>query len=101
MRSIFETLDQIEKRPTMYLGARTLRELELLIVGYELALHDHKLVDGHGFYREFRDYLRARFGWSMSCGPLDAIRREVGAEHAWDRFFELMHEFRAHLEPAT
>jgi hypothetical protein len=69
----------------------------MLIVGYSLAVYHHRLSDsGWVAYASFPDYLRERFGWSMSCGPIAAIRQDAGGDdEAWDRFWDLLWEFRA------
>ena len=105
MRNIFDLLDIIKARPGMYVGGDSesrrsqLRNLELLICGYEGALDLHKIQEhGRNFSRTFSDYLRERFGWSMSCGPIVAIEKACQDDaEAWQRFWELIADFRAHL----
>jgi hypothetical protein len=86
----------------MYIGfdeherGRQLDGLEMLIAGYSLAVQHHGLHDdGLESYAGFREYLRSRFGWSMSCGEMAAIRSAASNDaEAWDLFWKLLQEFR-------
>jgi hypothetical protein len=103
MPSLFVILELVEKRPSMYVGfsdeerGAQLLGLEMLIAGYSLAVYQHRLNDpGWLAYASFPDYLQERFDWSMSCGPIRAIRDACGTDHeAWNRFWDLLREFRA------
>lgn len=70
--------------------------LEAMLIGYEYALTEHSLQEpGTDFLRRFGAFLRARFGWSMSCGPLFAIRQHVADDQqAFEEFWKLVAEFR-------
>jgi hypothetical protein len=62
-------------------GEGRLDNLEMLLHGYAIAVVAHGVNDPGGeFLRAFGDYLRDRFGWSMSCGAIDAIRRSAHDE---------------------
>ena len=105
MRTVFDLLKQIEQRPSMYIGAddereRQLRNLEMLLHGYALALWQHGLDEpGGDFLQSFGAYLRERFGWSISAGPIAAVLRETGsATDAWRTFWAQVWEFRASVE---
>jgi hypothetical protein len=101
--SLFAILELVEKRPAMYVGfseserGDQLRNLEMLIIGYALAVRQYGLRDaGWEAYVSFPDYLEERFGWSMSCGPIAAIRSASPDDRdAWERFWALLREFRA------
>jgi hypothetical protein len=106
MASIFDLLDEIRKRPNMYVGhdeskrAMQLQTLETLVDGYRLALHNHNIREQVlDFNREFASYLFETKGWSASCGPvvaiLDAAKSE---EEAWELFWRMVDEFRATVE---
>ncbi len=96
--SLLTMLALVEKRPSMYLGydeshrAQQLDALESFIAGYCAAVHHHGLIDaGYTAYARFPDYLRNRFGWSMSCGPIAAIREHSDRDAAaWDLFWTLL-----------
>jgi hypothetical protein len=75
---------------------KQLGNLEMLIAGYALAVYHHGLRDpGFDAYAGFPEFLRDRFGWSMSCGPIAAVRQvSLSDDDAWTRFWDLLWEFR-------
>lgn len=102
--SLFQLLASIRTRPGMYLGpeernrGRQLENLELLIWGYRAAVDGHGIADvGARALTDFPEYLRGRFGWSVACGAVAAIRDSCASEdEAWSRFWELLDEYRSH-----
>lgn len=106
MTSIFEVLDEIRKRPGMYIaGGETqrvvqLQSLEQLLQGYSLALRYHRIQEPVAdFAREFGAYLWQTRGWSASCGPVAAICKAAkSGDDAWELFWKLVDEFRGTLE---
>jgi len=102
---VFDLLDQIKQRPGMYVGSsdsqrgEQLRNLELLLHGYSMALGCHQIREPvSDFPREFSHYLRGRFGWSTACGPAAAVRDASDTDdEAWEMFWRLVAEFRASL----
>lgn len=66
------------------------------LFGYCRALRDNGLeAPVLDFKREFGEYLLRTKGWSMSCGPVDAIRRETrSGPEAWSLYWKLVDEFR-------
>jgi len=105
---IFDFLEQIQQRPGMHLGEdreawlKQLNNLSCILYGYEVALSNHRISEpGVDFTWKFMSYLRDRFGWSTSCGPVGAIRDATSTEEeAWETFWRLLAEFRASLEAA-
>jgi hypothetical protein len=102
MPSLFELLDDIKKRPAMFVGGADtdrgaqLRGLETLLVGYGLAVQRHRLDEpGKDFVGTFAQYLLKRHGWSASCGPIAAIRANAASDdEAWDMFWRLVDDFK-------
>jgi hypothetical protein len=99
---VFRLLYEVEQRPGMYVGGEAsdrvgqLRDLQLLLHGYEIALSHHELDEqGAHFSRAFGRYLQERFDWSMSQGPIAAVINETSPEDAWSTFWRLVHEFEA------
>src|SRR5688572_23772981 len=100
MASMYDVLELVRARPSMYVGGdesqydRRLAGLEMLIAGYSLAVYHHVLQDaGWEDYASFPEYLGARFGWSMSRGPIVAIRDAAASDkEAWDLFWKTLEE---------
>jgi hypothetical protein len=89
----------------MFVGAsdvergEQLRNLEMILNGYALAVHHHHLQEPvTDFPRQFATYLSDRFGWSAAAGPIAAVRdASSNDEEAWNTFWRLVSEFRASL----
>jgi hypothetical protein len=98
--SMLTVLSLVNRRPGMYLGiadespARRLDALEHLIDGYSLAVFQHGVSDrGFDEWAAFPQRLIDRFGWSMSQGPIRAIRHaSANDEVAWARLWALLEE---------
>jgi len=105
--SVFEVLDEIRRRPGIYVGgdesrrAMQLQNLEQLLCGYALALRHHQIQEPVAdFIQELGNYLWETKGWSASCGPITAIREAAKSdEEAWVLFWNLVDEFRATVDP--
>jgi hypothetical protein len=103
MGTVFDLLDEVRKRPGLFVGwdechrVRQLQNLELLLHGYAIALRHHRIYEPvEDFSREFAEYLYRTRGWSASCGPTAAIVDATANEQeAWDLFWKLVDEFRA------
>ncbi len=96
-QTVFELLDAARERPGMFgIDDQNLEPLELMIWGYQRALHTHGLdLDVPGFGQVFLCWVRLRRGWSMSRGWAHALARHArkGRTPA-QLFFELVDEYR-------
>ena len=94
---LFGILQEIRKRPSMWVHEKSLLELEATLHGYSHALLTHGIEEfGTDFSRKFCDYLWERFGWSMCqswARGIAAHRKD--SEEAFDRFFALVDDFHA------
>ena len=79
-------------------GAR-LRDLEILLMGYGHALERHEIDEpGRTFLHSFGRFLRQRYYWSESGGPIAAIRAHAkDDDDAWQSWWRLIEEFREAL----
>jgi hypothetical protein len=102
MSTVFDLLDEVRKRPGLFVGGderhrvQQLQDLELLLFGYAMALRYHSIQEPvTDFGREFAEYLNRTRDWSTSCGPtaavIDATKNE---QEAWELFWRLVDEFR-------
>src|SRR5262245_48093933 len=99
---VFDVLDEIRLRPSMFLGGaddrrdEQMRNLELVMSGYALALRVHRIDEKVAdFQRDFSKYLYERYGWSMSCGPMAGILIATSnGDDAWRQLWLLVDEFR-------
>jgi hypothetical protein len=74
MQSMFDWLDRIRQRPSMYVHQWSLKDLKLLCHGYEAALHVHEIAEpGSNFNQSFANWLATKRHWSLNCGWADAI----------------------------
>jgi hypothetical protein len=98
MVNVFDVLRDVAARPELFLGgggdarAEQLRNLQWFLLGYQAALDGtspHKR-----FVLDFGSYLRGRFGWSMTCGPIAAVLEAYAdSRKAWTVFWQLVADF--------
>jgi hypothetical protein len=95
---IFEWLDHVRERPSMYLNPDDgpLRELEAMIYGYETATAAHRVEEYRPrFGLPFLAWVRIRNGWSMSSGWANAVSKAArSGQRPLDLFFELVDQYR-------
>lgn len=105
MPSVFDLLEDIENRPGLFLGwtpadrGEQLRDLEAVLMGYGHAVDRHGVDDpGRNFLQSFGRFLRERYDWTESSGPIASIRAHATSdEEAWQLTWKLIWEFRASL----
>jgi hypothetical protein len=105
MKDIFDVLADIRLRPAMFVGGDDsdrqgqLRRMETLLDGYSIAIRVHTAPEPvPNFVRSFSDWLRDRFQWDVSLGPIAAIERHSkDPEDAWKRFWTLVDEYGAEI----
>jgi hypothetical protein len=95
-RNVFDWLDGIRARPSMYLRNSSLRELETLVGGYCAGLRVHGMVEPVPHMdRHFLMWLHYRTGWSCCLGWAAAIeQRHPEPDKALAAFFEFVDEYR-------
>jgi hypothetical protein len=96
-RNVFDWLDGVRARPSMYVHVddRPLQELELLVYGYYAALNMHGLVEPvPHMTHHFLIWLHEDTGWSTCKGWADAIGSHLQGRAPLDRFFQLVDRYR-------
>jgi hypothetical protein len=93
---LYDLLQTARPRPGMFVRDWSLEELASICWGYHAALKTHGISEfGSDFNHRFHDWLRRRFGRWDTQGWAHAIREQSPtAEAAWERFFQLLDEFR-------
>ncbi len=97
--SIYDLLERIHRRPGMWIAEPELVRVYAFLVGCEAALGRQRLAlrsvapEFHGFH----DWIAKRLGYGGSAsGWYNMIRGRCSSEReAFDRFYELLAEFRA------
>ena len=96
--TIDDSLDQVRRRPAMYLGRKSLRDLASWLHGYRHALFAHGLLaDGmEDWFHSFDEFVQDRYDWHDVGGWAGKIAyRYWDDDAAFDEFFRLLDEFRA------
>jgi hypothetical protein len=95
-RTVFDWLDHIRARPSMYIGRGSLRELSWMVNGYYAALTMNGIVeDVPAMHPHFDDWLHWRTGWpSLACGWAHAIASRHPGDAALPAFFQFVDEYR-------
>ncbi|MEV5824799.1 hypothetical protein AB0L25_04410 [Spirillospora sp. NPDC052242] len=93
---VYGLLEQVRARPGMWIRGHSLRELEILLCGYGIALMVHEVDEGFAFGPRgpFSDWLGQRYGWSLVLGWAAAIEDHAEGEPPLERFFRLVDEYR-------
>ncbi len=96
MGSLYELIQKIKRRPSMYLGRRSISNLRSCLAGYILARRELGVpqTEQEREFVEFQDWIKKRFnitsGQSWDSIILFYSEDEITAV---DRFFELFEEF--------
>ena len=94
---LYEMLQEIKKRPGMYLGKRSITRLRSFLDGYMGAREDLGLprTEQEKEFNEFQEWIQQRFNITSSHG-WDSIILFYSADErdALDKFFELFEKFR-------
>jgi hypothetical protein len=99
-RHVFDLLDEIRARPTMYIRGGSLRELETYLYGYYAGLRGHGIIEPvPQMWRHFSSWLYWRTGWSQSLGWAFAIDQHYrNVDTALSEFFLFVDKYRQ-LQP--
>jgi hypothetical protein len=98
MPGLFEILEEIKARPEMYLGNPSIENLFMFLVGYKTARRElgiEPTEEELKFYGEFQPWLQEKFKirTSYSWAALMQLH-SINQKEAFDRFFDLLEEFR-------
>jgi hypothetical protein len=96
MSQIESMLDRMRPRPGMYIGFPCLRRLAMYLEGYASALDDIGSEPYAAFLAAFREWIYAKFGLQNREWSDIIIDNSPNERAAFDRFWELLDEFRSH-----
>ena len=101
MKDVYALIDEIERRPAMFTGVKSITALRAFFNGYLSALWDNNIpiAERGPFSRAIHKWVAQRLGRPESNLGWDQIILEEtkGDEaSAVDMFFELLKEFRRH-----
>ena len=103
--TIYDVLDWIQRRPGLAIAQPELVRVYAFLIGYQCALGRQRLTFRHAdpdFHR-FHDWIAQRLDYRESTsGWHNMIRGRCSSEReAFDRFYELLAEFRASVGGAA
>ena len=87
----YELVEIVRKKPGFYLHGTSLRQLQSLLIGYEIGAKQGICSD----FRPFNRWLAKEFGLPEGHGWCNMVITRAGSdEAAFDLFFELLDRFR-------
>jgi hypothetical protein len=101
-RDVYDVLEQVRRRPTMWVRNGSLQELETMLFGYSVALDVHQVPEQfelRGGGGPFADWLRETRGWSLEYGWAACIETHAGSQPPLELFFSPLDEYRARSRP--
>ncbi|MEU7041305.1 hypothetical protein AB0A77_09610 [Streptomyces varsoviensis] len=98
---VYDFLDQIRLRPGMWLSGGSLRELQTMLIGYQVALGVHSIDDPCDFWHDgaFSQWLGTRLGGTSPLGwAADIERGTPEGSTPVEEFFRLLDAYRSDTE---
>jgi len=101
LTDVYDLLEEVRLRPSMWVRRSSLQHLDSLLTGYRVALEIHGVQEEFDFLHTgpFAQWLWKRLGMSFSSSLGWAVEIERAAEAAdvpaMELFFDLLDEFRA------
>ncbi len=93
MLSVPALLNEIRRRPGMFLGRASLVRLVPFVDGYALAIDRMKSDSRYVLMAEFRDWIQARYGSTKVAWETLILQDSKDDAAAFDHFWRLMDEF--------
>lgn len=96
MNDYYDLLQQIQKKPGLYIGGPSISGLYMFLTGYQFARRQLSipLSAQEREFREFQPWLQEKFGITTSQSWSQLILfHAIDEGDAFDRFFTLLQEF--------
>lgn len=94
--SLLELLAEIEKRPDMFLGKRSIENLKVFLDGYALAQYHHQveISDDWKLLGRFQEWVQTKYNIQLTQSWANILLFHSPDEyHALDLFFQDFKEF--------
>ncbi len=104
MTDVFELLDQIQKKPGLYLGYPTVTGLYMFLNGYSYARQDQglPLTQQEKSFEQFQGWIQQRFQIKATVSWAKIILLHTADERSgFERFFDLLAQFRQEEPTST
>ncbi|MEU6622024.1 barstar family protein [Streptomyces litmocidini] len=101
---VYDFLDQIRLRPGAWLSGGSLRDLQSMLIGYQVALGVHSIDEPCNFWhgRAFSQWLGTRLGGTSPLGwAADIERNTPEGSTPVDEFFRLLDAYRSDASHAS
>ena len=105
MISTLELMQEIRRRPGMYLGAPSISKLAPFLDGFHFATYKMGVVEQRYIVADFRDWIQARYktttaGW-QDLILLDSKDEAEAFDHCWRLFDEFLAAHPEHRSPSA
>jgi len=99
-KNIFDLIDIIKKRKSMFIPDKSIKSLSTYLAGYESCLELHSIVEkGVPLFKHFGEWLKNKFNWNLLYGWAQAITENIeNQQDPLKKFYFLVNEFRK-LQP--
>ena len=95
VKNIFDLIDKIEQRTSMFIPDKSIESLSNLLFGYLTCLKIHDIIEKDGpDFNYFGDWLKQEFDWNLVYGWVRAIKQNcTDLEDPLAKFFSLVKDF--------
>lgn len=96
MPGIYDLLENIKKRPKMYLGSSSITRLHMLLIGYNIGINEggsDKIKEEFKF-QDFQKWIQKKYDvLSSKSWATIILENSANESDALNKFFELFEEF--------
>jgi hypothetical protein len=95
--SALQILEEIRRKPGMFLARPSIRDLKNFLYGYQMGLYDCGIAIEDRFSRDFQQWVQKKFNVQLTCGWDSIIEFHTGGGEAaaMKYFWQLLDEFIA------
>jgi len=96
MSSLIRLINDIRKKPVLYIGQKSISNLYMFLNGYRHACYEHGLSSSEDekIFRDFQEWTQQYFSIKISQSWSNIILfHSPNEDYAFDQFFELFNQF--------